>query len=88
MGWLLRAFKKAGEKLNRITKYKVWRDGNQPKLLMSYSFLKQNLDYLHNNPVDSEIVDEPHHYKYSSARDYIGRLRVIYRFYVFWVNVG
>ena len=29
--WLLRAFKRAGANLKRISKYKVWQDGNQPK---------------------------------------------------------
>jgi len=33
----------------------------------------QKLDYLHYNPVEAEIVDEPENYVYSSARDYAGR---------------
>jgi REP element-mobilizing transposase RayT len=70
--WLLRAFYKAGEKLTRISKYKVWQDGNQPKQLLTNSFTQQKLDYIHNNPVELEIVDEPEHYRYSSARDYAG----------------
>jgi putative transposase len=28
------------------------------------------LDYLHDNPVMDEIVDEPEEYRFSSARDY------------------
>ena len=27
--WLLKAFVKAGKNLNRISKYKVWQDGNR-----------------------------------------------------------
>ena len=71
--WLLRAFKKAGANLKRISKYKVWQDGNQPKQLMSNMFMIQKLDYLHYNSVEAEIVDEPENYVYSSARDYAGR---------------
>ena len=41
--WLLRAFMKAGEKLKRISKYKVWQDGNQPKQLLPNTFMTQNL---------------------------------------------
>ena len=71
--WLLRAFKKAGADLKRISNYKVWQDGNQPKQLMTTKFMIQKLDYLHNNPVEAEIVDEPENYVYISARDYAGR---------------
>jgi putative transposase len=70
--WLLRAFHRAGAKLKRISNYKVWQDGNQPKQLMTNRFIQEKLDYVHNNPVESEIVDEPEHYLYSSARDYAG----------------
>jgi len=70
--WLLMLFSKAGEKLKRITKYKVWQDGNHPICLETNLFLEQKIDYIHNNPVEAEIVDEPHYYLYSSARDYMG----------------
>lgn len=71
--WLLRAFEKAGEKLRRISHYKVWQDGNHPIELESNKFLEQKVDYIHNNPVAAEIVDEAENYLYSSARDYVGR---------------
>ncbi|NMM48337.1 REP-associated tyrosine transposase [Marinigracilibium pacificum] len=70
--WLLRAFEKAGSKLKRITSNKIWIDGNHPIELDSNLIMEQKLDYIHNNPVDSEIVDEPEKYWYSSARDYFG----------------
>lgn len=75
--WLLRAFVKAGSNLKRVSKYKVWQDGNHPKHLMSSKFMLEKLDYLHYNPVEAEIVDEPEHYLYSSARDYAGRRGLI-----------
>jgi len=71
--WLLRAFTKAGENLQRIKHYKVWQDGNHPVLLDSHYLQEQKLNYLHQNPVESEIVDEPDNYLYSSARDYAGK---------------
>jgi len=70
--WLLNAFKKSGDKLARIKNYKLWQDGNQPKEIVTNEFLDQKLDYIHMNPVDSEIVDEPGSYLYSSARVYAG----------------
>ena len=30
----------------------------------------QKLNYIHTNPIRAGIVEEPHHYLYSSARDY------------------
>ena len=71
--WLLKVFSENGEKLSRIKNYKVWQDGNQPKEIVTNKFLDQKLDYIHNNPVETEIVDEPEHYLYSSARDYAGK---------------
>jgi len=43
VGWLLRAFRQSGEGLNRISKFKVWQDGNQPKGIETNSFLDQKL---------------------------------------------
>ncbi len=71
--WLLRAFAGAGESKRRIQNYKVWQDGTHPIELYSATLLRQKLDYVHDNPVVAEIVDEPEDYLYSSARDYTGR---------------
>ncbi len=57
--WLLNAFQKAGKHLKRISKNKVWLDGNHPKELVTNHFMQQKLDYLHNNPVIARIVEEP-----------------------------
>jgi putative transposase len=70
--WLIRAFEKAGQDINRIKNYKVWQDGNQPKQLESNAFMQQKLDYVHFNPVEAGIVEEQEHYLYSSAKDYAG----------------
>ncbi len=63
-------FIEAGVNLKRIKNYKVWQDGNHPELLVTPAFMDQKLDYIHNNPVEAEIVDESWEYRYSSARDY------------------
>lgn len=70
--WLTRAFVKAGSKLKRIKSNKLWKDGNHPIELDSNEILQQKLDYIHYNPVESEIVDNPEEYKYSSAKEYVG----------------
>jgi putative transposase len=71
--WLLKAFQKAGQNLKRIQQYKVWQDGNHPILLSGNEWLQQKLHYIHHNPVEAELVDEPEYYWYSSARDYAGQ---------------
>jgi hypothetical protein len=68
--WLLRAFERDGNKLKRIKSNKLWKDGNHPIELDSNELLQQKLDYIHYNPVESEIVDESEDYKYSSAKEY------------------
>ena len=76
--WLLNAFKKAGQDLKRVSNYKVWQDGNHPKEIETNEFLEQKLGYIHNDPIESELVDEAEHYLYSSARDYCGYSGLLY----------
>jgi hypothetical protein len=35
--------------------------------------LLQKIEYIHNNPVRRGYVDEPKHWRYSSARNYEGK---------------
>lgn len=44
-----------------------------PILLDNSKIQQEKADYLHNNPVEAEIVDEPENYWYSSSRNYAGR---------------
>ena len=78
--WLLDFFSQACEHLKREQQYKVWQDGNQPKIIYTPSFFWEKLDYIHNNPVEEMIVEKPEDYLYSSARNYadlIGLLEII-----------
>jgi REP element-mobilizing transposase RayT len=79
--WLLDKFEFAGRFNPKIKDYKVWQDGYHPVACFSYDFLKQKLDYIHNNPVKAGLVWEPQHYVLSSAIDYYeqrkGRVDVV-----------
>jgi len=68
-GWI---FKKAGERNSNNKNYQFWRQDYHPIELSTNTIMEQRLDYLHNNPVEAGIVEEPEHYLYSSARDYAG----------------
>ena len=65
-------FEYAGRGDKKIKSFKFWQEGNEAKEIHSNSFLEQKPGYIHQNPVMAEIVDEPEHYRYSSARDYAG----------------
>ena len=45
---------------------------NHPQLIESETVMRQKLDYIHQNPVKRGYVDLPEHWRYSSARNYLG----------------
>ena len=70
--WLLPLFEKACEHLKREQKYKVWQDGYHAEIVESNWFIKQKIEYIHNNPVKEKIVAFAEDYYFSSARNYAG----------------
>lgn len=70
--WMLHRFAFNAKYKKRITNYKVWQDGNRAKQIITSAFMKQKLEYIHNNPVEEMVVEEPQEYLFSSARDYAG----------------
>ncbi|POY35045.1 transposase [Solitalea longa] len=70
--WILNRFEFAGKYDPKIKCYKFWQEGNEAKEIHSNEFLEQKIEYVHQNPVVAEIVNEPEHYKFSSAVDYAG----------------
>ncbi|WP_339866194.1 transposase [uncultured Algoriphagus sp.] len=71
--WILKAFKEKGASQSRITNYKFWMDGLHAVAVESNHFMEQKLHYIHQNPVEAMIVEDPEEYLFSSARDYAGR---------------
>lgn len=70
--WMLNMFEFAGRKLQRIQKYKFWKDDNHA-IELNTRMMDQRLDYIHLNPVRAMLVEESAHYIFSSARDYAGK---------------
>lgn len=68
--WMLDFFKKSCENLKRNQEYKVWQNGYHAEHIYSDSFIKQKVEYIHNNPVKDKIVANPEDYYFSSARNY------------------
>ena len=63
-------FYKKAHKTDR--EYQVWQEGSQPKLIQTNEMMISKINYIHQNPVKRGYVDDPIHWRYSSARDYEG----------------
>ncbi len=48
----------------------VWQNGYHAEIAESNWFIKQKIQYIHNNPVVEKIVERPEDYYFSSARNY------------------
>jgi REP element-mobilizing transposase RayT len=50
--------------------FQVWQEGNHPQQIQDDDMMWQKLEYVHDNPVRRGYVDDPLHWRYSSARNY------------------
>ncbi len=70
--WILPILRSNGLKNPANSNNQMWQQLYFAKEIFTMDFLLQKLNYIHMNPVRAGIVDEPEHYKYSSAGDYRG----------------
>jgi putative transposase len=59
------------------SEYQVWQEGGKPKQIESDEMMWQKIEYIHNNPVVRGFVDDPLHWRWSSARNYAGQPALI-----------
>ena len=57
--------------------YQFWQEGNHPKQIQDDTMMRQKIDYIHHNPVSRGYVDDPTHWRYSSARNYAGMTGIL-----------
>ena len=69
--WMQVVLRDHAKHLKNYGTYKLWQPSNMPKLMLYPKLMAQKINYIHNNPVVSDIVDKD--YLYSSARNYVGR---------------
>jgi putative transposase len=62
---------KAKHKIDRIRQ--LWQEGSHPQMIQCDEMMWQKLEYVHNNPVVRGYVDDPLHWRRSSARNYAGQ---------------
>jgi REP element-mobilizing transposase RayT len=68
--WMLDLFSKPCEHLKRAQTYKVWQDGYHAEEVYSNKWIKEKIEYIHQNPVVEKLVGKPEDYWFSSARNY------------------
>ncbi|WP_457572842.1 REP-associated tyrosine transposase [Desulfolithobacter sp.] len=49
-----------------------WQEGSHPQVIENEAMMRQKLEYIHYNPVKRGFVDDPTHWRWSSARSYHG----------------
>jgi putative transposase len=52
-------------------KRKFWMNRFDDEIIRNQEMFRTKLEYIHNNPVKANLVDEAEEYKYSSARNYL-----------------
>ncbi|MDQ1164573.1 transposase [Flavobacterium sp. SORGH_AS_0622] len=70
--WILEYFQKSCEHLKKEQTYKIWQNGYHAEHIYSNKFIKQKIDYIHNNPIKDKTVSSAEDYYFSSARNYTG----------------
>ncbi|MFV2068225.1 MAG: transposase [Pirellulales bacterium] len=53
--------------------YQLWQEGSHPQQIQNDEMMWQKLEYIHNNPLRRGYIDDPAHWRYSSARNYAGQ---------------
>jgi putative transposase len=53
--------------------YQLWQEGTHPEQIQGETMMRQKIEYIHYNPVKRGYVDDPTHWRYSSARNYAGQ---------------
>ncbi|VAW51271.1 Transposase and inactivated derivatives [hydrothermal vent metagenome] len=57
--------------------YQFWQEGVHPEWIQNEAMTRQKVEYIHQNPVKRGYVDLPEHWRYSSARNYLGQAGLI-----------
>lgn len=57
--------------------HQMWQEGSHPQMVESEEMMWQKIEYIHNNPLRRGYIDDPTHWRYSSARSYAGQQGLI-----------
>ncbi|MCD8176776.1 MAG: transposase [Tannerellaceae bacterium] len=85
--WMLNLFAFSATSHKRNRQYQIWIHENHAEEIYSLKFIRQKLDYIHNNPVRAGIVEHPEDFLYLSARNYSG-LPAVLDIELLYLNAG
>jgi REP element-mobilizing transposase RayT len=71
--FVLGKLKKNKLRYKRESEYQLWQEGSHPEEITTDEMMRQKMEYIHNNPVRRGYIEEPWHWRYSSARIYEGK---------------
>ncbi len=74
---LLRQLRALKLRHKKESEYQVWQEGSHPQQIEGDDMMRQKIEYIHNNPVKRGYVDDPLHWRHSSARNYAGQQGLI-----------
>ena len=66
----LQIFANAAENLPK-QQYKIWQGDFHPVALFSDKWFNEKMEYIHYNPVRKGFVEQPEHWKFISARNWL-----------------
>jgi REP element-mobilizing transposase RayT len=72
--WLLNKFSYAADRIKRGKNYKVWKVGYHPVILDTPEKLEQRIKYIHENPMELQLVEHARHWINSSYLAYTDEL--------------
>ena len=52
--------------------YQFWQEGLHAEWIQNEAMMRQKVEYIHQNPVKRGYVDKAEHWRYSSAKNYLG----------------
>ena len=67
---ILRQLKVEKSSFKTDREYQLWDEGSHPKQIDHEDMMWQKIEYTHDNPVRRGYVNDPLHWRYSSARNY------------------
>ena len=74
---VLKALSNGKQSHKKDREYQFWQEGNHPQQIQTRGMMIQKIEYIHNNPVRRGYVNDPAHWRYSSAGNYESGSRVI-----------
>jgi len=68
---VLRALSDGKQPFKKDREHQFWQEGSHPQQIRTREMMTQKIEYIHYNPVRRGYVDDPSHWRYSSARNYL-----------------